>query len=214
MLGPADPCLYGGDGCPDGEYYNGCCILWGTPVVIDLGGRGFRLTDGASGVLFPLTNTAFNLQTSWTRPGGENAWLALDRNGNGKIDNGSELFGNYSEQPEPPPDAMKNGFRALRQFDAPSNGGNGDGLIDARDSVFPRLVLWLDRNHDGLTQTMELETLAARRITALELDYRLSPRTDQYGNRFRYLAKVHSAPGTVGRWAADVFLKVSRAHRH
>ena len=173
------------------------------PILVDTKQQGFHLTDWQHGVRFKFRPNNEPTQLAWTDAAFANGWLALDRNGDGTIDNGTELFGNATPQP---PSSTPNGFLALSVFDRPENGGNGNGVIDPGDAVYPHLLVWIDANHDGVSQPSELFTLPEVGIFQIGLNYRRSPFVDQYGNQFRYRGMVWDGGGLSREACWDVFL--------
>lgn len=194
---------YGPNYCYDTRFAK--CVQV-SPIVIDVLGNGFNLTDGNNGVDFDFKGNGRPYRAAWTSVNSDDAWLALDRDGNGTIDNGQELFGNLTEQPKPLDGEERNGFLALAEFDKTENGGNGDGIIGRQDDVFSSLRLWQDTNHNGISEADELKTMPELGLRKIELDYKKSRRTDEHGNKFRYRAKVKDTrDAQLGRWAWDVF---------
>jgi hypothetical protein len=131
-----------------------CRLTAGTdPLVLDLDGNGLDLVRrDASNVYFDIDSDGFAEKTGWLS--GNDGFLARDLNGNGLIDDISEMFGNATTQ----------GFAALGALDA-----NADGKITAADTAFTTLRVWRDLNGNGRTDAGELQTLAEAGITQISL---------------------------------------------
>ena len=130
------------------------------PLVIDLGTKGINLSTVENGVHFDIDKNGFAEKTVWTD--GEDGFLVLDRNYNGIIDDGGELFSDHV--------IMKNGltssdgFEALADLDEDNN-----GIIDEKDSRFFDLRVWVDSERDGFSTADEIKTLADLGITSIVL---------------------------------------------
>ena len=155
------------------------------PLAIDLDGDGIE-TIGipASGtpILFDHDADGVKTGTGWLK--GDDAWLVLDRNGNGVIDTGRELFGADTLITVTETNPLTNvsqtvvrsastGFEALRTLDT-GNGtvgsaGYGDGVFNASDAAFTQVKLWQDLNQDGVSQGTELFSLGSKGITSIGL---------------------------------------------
>lgn len=185
----------------------GCTCQPTSPIIIDTAGRGFHLTDAADGVMFDFFADGRPIKMAWTSADSGDAFLALPHDG--AIRTGKDLFGNITPQPE---SAHPNGFLALAEYDKIENGGNADGIIDWHDSVFTRLRLWVDANHDGIAQANELFTLPELGVYSISLKATDDTHEDQYGNQFHYKAVLNPNPldGTSrdGRWTYDIFFVV------
>jgi hypothetical protein len=230
-----DPCnsgSSGGDACANAGCPNGCidieymgreeaeCQDWTDPIAIDLDNAGFPLTSVAKGVRFDFNGTGKPIQIAWTAASTNVGWLVLDRNGDGVINNGLEMFSNVT--PQAGLAGTHLGFKALAQYDMPGNGGNRNGWIDAADTVFPKLRLWIDRNHNGISEPAELLTLAQAGIDSISVHYLKDNRTDAYGNRFMNKSQVRRSQqgngngkgqgqgGGSDQWAYDVILQSAK----
>jgi hypothetical protein len=165
-----------------------------TPILIDLDNDGFHLAGLNDAVMFDLDADGQPNRISWTAFGTGDAFLVFDRDGNGMIDSGRELFGNATLLASGAP--ASNGYEALLEFDESPLGGNGDSLITPADSVWELLQVWTDLDHDGVSDPGELESLAAAGVAELDTKYKRSNRSDQHGNLFRFRSKAMIANAT------------------
>ena len=161
----------------------------GDPIVFDLDDDGFELTSYRDGADFDLLGNGSKVQTAFVTGG--DAFLALDRNGNGKIDSGKELFGEQH--------GAAHGYAELAKL-----GGNGDGLINAQDSRFNELLLFRD-NGNGRTEEGELISLQDAGISEIRLGYNNVSQTAAGGNRLTQLSSFLRTDGSTGR-TADAML--------
>lgn len=155
---------------------NGCCAgeSCNTPLVLSFDGAPVRYSavQGAS-VTFDLSGHELSQRFDW--PTAATPWLALDRDANGAIESGSELFGSAVQLTSGA--LAKNGFEALAEFDV-----TRDGQIDARDAVWSRLLVWRDLNGDRTSTPNELSALAASGVTSIDVRYSIAPNCDERGN--------------------------------
>jgi hypothetical protein len=165
------------------------------PLAVDLDGDGIETvaipTDGGQPVLFDHNADGIQTGTGWVR--GDDAWLAMDRDGNGSIDTGRELFGVDTEIVDPTTGLLRNatsGFEALSAQD-----GNGDHLLDANDAAFSEVRLWRDLNQDGQSQSNELFTLQQQGIASISLVSDGKTQNLGNGNTVTGSAKVTYANG-------------------
>lgn len=152
------------------------------PLIIDLGAEGIELKSLEHGVNFDLDNNGFAEKTAWI--GVEDGFLAYDRNGNGRIDNGGELFGDQV--------IMKNGKRSSSGFEALGElDDNDDAMIDREDEAYDKLLLWIDKNHNGKSEQEELKKLNDMGIVSISLDYqKVSMVDEETGTRIAESAEV------------------------
>ena len=170
------------------------------PIILDLNGNGYEIERKSSGAYFDLNCDGFAERINWTT---KDAILAVDKNGNGTIDDGNEVFGDFFVLENG--QRARNGFEALAQFDS-----NNDGLIDETDTSFDDLLLWIDSNGNGISDEGELSSLSSHGIKSISLDYTtVNASTSSeaiIGNQsvFTYTNDVQNTLGEM--WAsADLF---------
>ncbi|MDC6180658.1 calcium-binding protein [Ralstonia solanacearum] len=145
-------------------------IRYVDPLILDLDGDGLEITPLSHGILFDADGDTIKTGTAWANA--DDGILVWDRNGNGIIDSGKELFGDETVLASGQKAA--NGFAALAELDTGSvvdgvTVGAGDGIFDANDAQYANLRIWRDLNQDGISQAEELQTLAEAGMTSIKL---------------------------------------------
>lgn len=177
---------------PDG------CDQTASPLIVDFANTGVVMNAPLDGVTFDLDADGALDRVSWPISA-DSAFVALDLNKNGQIDDGGELFGNYTTAPDNK--IAANGFLALSKYD-----DNQDGLINAKDKVFADLKLWFDRNKNGKADAGELKTLPQASVESIEVGYEDIYEEDAYGNETRQRSVVHMTGNTL-RMVFDIWLR-------
>ena len=170
---------------------------YASPLVLDLDGDGVATLGIAAGVQFDLRADGQALHTGWVAKG--DGLLALDRNGDGVINDGGELFGKATRLAGGA--KASDGYAALSELDS-----NGDGVISSADAAYGALRVWVDGNSDGVSQADELKTLAQLRIASIATGAEQTL-TMQNGNAIGLTSHYTSSDGTVHD-SADVWFQV------
>jgi Ca2+-binding RTX toxin-like protein len=171
------------------------------PLVFDLDGDGFDTLGQSAVTYFDHDGNGFAELSGWV--GGDDGLLVMDRNGNGRIDSGRELFGDQTVLASGA--VATSGVQALAEWDSLALGGNGDGQIDASDKVWSKLQMWRDLDSDGFTDSGELFSLDQLGITGISLGFKDTGAGDGKGNQQARAGVFYRADGTQGA-AAEYLL--------
>lgn len=160
------------------------------PLSLDLNNDGKISTISKNpGVYFDLDNSNFAERTSWISP--QDGLLVLDRNANGKIDGGAELFGTETFLADGT--LASNGYIALQELD-----DNLDGEITDADQIYHQLRIWQDINSNGISDTDELKSLLELNIKAINLNYQTNSSVDENNVEHRENSDFTFVDGTTG----------------
>lgn len=145
-----------------GSYYSPIMLFFDDQLPQFAGTSSFPLVEGVKMIYWPESKA----------PG---YFLAIDESGSGKITSNRQLFGENSQ--------YQNGFESLKRIDS-----NNDGVIDSKDKLFSKLVLWRDVNSDGVSEKSELFTLESLGVVSISLKY-----TDKDRKNFGKRAEARQA---------------------
>ncbi len=169
-------------------------LTYGTPLILDLNGNGVSTASIEQGVQFDIFGIDRAVNTGWVTGG--DGLLVMDRNHDGSINGGRELFGEGTTMANG--QKAENGYMALAEMDT-----NGDGSISSADADFADLLVWVDTDSDGISQTSELHTLSSLNITQLDLNAQSSTNWDN-GNLIGLTSSYTTSDGE-GHGMADVW---------
>jgi hypothetical protein len=168
-----------------------------SPIILDLDGDGVETLNVKDGAYFDHDGNGFAEQTGWA--GADDGLLVWDRDGDGRIKDGTELFGNETLLNDGSKAA--DGFQALAELD-----DNADGRVDASDAAFANLRVWKDADGDGVSSAGELLSLTDLGIESIATGYSASGLVDAQGNQHREIGSFIRTDGTAGA-ATDVWFQ-------
>ena len=171
----------------------------GTPIVLDLNGNGISTQSINNGVKFDIFGVGKDVNTGWVSGG--DGLLVMDRNHDGSVSGGGELFGVGTTLANG--QRAGNGYLALGELDS-----NSDGVINADDANFADLMVWVDGDSDGTSQAPELHSLSSLGITQLDLTAQKSSLEDN-GNMVGLVSSYTTADGEQHAMA-DVWFATSQ----
>jgi trimeric autotransporter adhesin len=176
-------------------------LVSASPIVLDLNGDGVHTSAASHGVNFDLAGTGHSSKMGWTD--GTDGLLAIDLNHDGRINDGTELFGVGTRLADGT--RAGNGYAAMAQYDS-----NHDGKLTAADAHFKDLAVWVDANHDGKSEAGELKTLGDLGITSLDL-HGLAGTAADHGNILGLTSSYTTADGASHQMADVWFTKDTAA---
>ncbi len=179
-----------------------CAENQASPIIIDLDGDGIETLSVSSGVFFDHDGNQFAENTGWVAP--DDGLLIFDRDGNGQIDSGSELFGNNTLLKSGK--LAANGYQALQELDE-----NKDGQLNSDDAIWASLRIWQDGNSNGRVDEGELLSIEEAGVAAIGTGYSTSQYVDEQGNAHRQTSTITRSDGAVGQ-SADVWFAANKGY--
>ncbi|HDG1684016.1 TPA: hypothetical protein PFE14_004521, partial [Kluyvera ascorbata] len=173
-----------------------------SPIILDLDRDGIETLAKQAGIFFDHDGNHFAENTGWVSA--DDGLLVLDKDSNGKIDSGNELFGNNTVLSNG--SLAANGYEALQELDT-----NGDGTLNSRDEAWQQLQVWQDRNGNARVDDGELMSLSEAGIAAIDTDYKNSTWVDKQGNAHKQTGEVIYLDGSEGQ-SADVWFDVDKGY--